>query len=186
VQFHFHAGSEHTVDGKRHDLEMHTVHYPKEAENGFVAAAMGIMFSVSDHNANLSTDQESVIDAFFAGLKWDDETGSAVSDEITYGDLMEMVDNNNRWMYKGSVTTPPCDTYVNWNVLSTIYPVSQANLDLFVEKQLGQDPAGTLAGFGNFREIQTVDDHNVIYIFDEATNPDLAELVEEGMSASMM
>jgi carbonic anhydrase len=27
-QFHFHAGSEHTIDGVRHDLEMHTVHYP--------------------------------------------------------------------------------------------------------------------------------------------------------------
>jgi len=27
IQFHFHAGSEHTIDGKRHDFEMHTVHY---------------------------------------------------------------------------------------------------------------------------------------------------------------
>jgi len=28
VQFHFHAGSEHTVEGVRQDLEMHTVHLP--------------------------------------------------------------------------------------------------------------------------------------------------------------
>jgi carbonic anhydrase len=50
-QFHFHAGSEHTVDGKRMDLEMHTVHYPtspKAENNGFIAAAMGIMFSVKE------------------------------------------------------------------------------------------------------------------------------------------
>ena len=26
LQFHFHAGSEHTIDGFRHDFEMHTVH----------------------------------------------------------------------------------------------------------------------------------------------------------------
>lgn len=111
---------------------MHTVHFPKEAENGFIAAAVGIMFSVNENTAQLTTAQEEVIDAFFEGLKWDDESGSAVSDMILYGDLMEMVDSNNRWMYKGSVTTPPCDTFVYWNVLSTIYPISQRHLDLFV------------------------------------------------------
>lgn len=26
LQFHFHAGSEHTLDGYRYDLELHTVH----------------------------------------------------------------------------------------------------------------------------------------------------------------
>jgi len=26
LQFHFHTGSEHTIDGKRHDFEMHIVH----------------------------------------------------------------------------------------------------------------------------------------------------------------
>ena len=114
---------------------MHTVHYPKTPEGGFIAAAVGIMFSVNDHTAELSTEEEDVISAFFDGLKWDDESGDAVvSDLILYGNLMEMVNSNKRWMYKGSVTTPPCATYVYWNVLSTIYPVSQKHLDLFVNK----------------------------------------------------
>jgi len=30
-QFHFHAGSENTINGVRQDLEMHTVHYPDAA-----------------------------------------------------------------------------------------------------------------------------------------------------------
>jgi carbonic anhydrase len=64
---------------------------------------------------------------------------------------MEMVDFNNRWVYKGSVTTPPCATYVYWNVLSTIYPVSQKHLDLF-KAQLDVGTAG-LATTGNWREI---------------------------------
>ena len=55
-QFHFHSGSEHTIDGVRHDLEMHTVHHPKSTENGFIAAAMGIVFSVEDFTAELSRD----------------------------------------------------------------------------------------------------------------------------------
>ena len=96
-----------------------------------MAAAMGIMFSVSDFTADITQSQQDIIDAFFDGLKWNDETGSVESDLILYGDLMEMVDGNNRWIYKGSVTTPPCATYVYWNVMSTIYPVKAKHLQQF-------------------------------------------------------
>jgi len=53
VQFHFHTGSEHTVDGERFDLEMHTVHYPKLGEgetneSKYIVAAVGILFSVEN------------------------------------------------------------------------------------------------------------------------------------------
>lgn len=56
AQFHFHSPSEHTFDGKYHDLEMHTVHLDKVegADHGFMAAALGIMFSVDDYTAQLS------------------------------------------------------------------------------------------------------------------------------------
>jgi len=33
-QFHWHSGSEHTVDDVRMDMEMHTVHFPKAPKNG--------------------------------------------------------------------------------------------------------------------------------------------------------
>ena len=109
---------------------MHTVHLPPEGKNDCMAAAMGIMFSVEDYTADLSETQLAVINAFFDGLSWD-ETGEVTADLILYGDLMEMVDSNNRWIYKGSVTTPPCATYVYWNVMSTIYPVTKKHLELF-------------------------------------------------------
>lgn len=47
VQFHFHHKSEHTIEGEYFDLEMHTVHYPTETKNGFIAAAFGIIFDVN-------------------------------------------------------------------------------------------------------------------------------------------
>jgi len=59
IQFHFHNGAEHTIDGKRHDLEMHTVHLidPKLAgQSEFTYAAVGIMFSVDDYTAKLTSD----------------------------------------------------------------------------------------------------------------------------------
>ena len=76
---------------------------------------------------------------------------------------MEMVDSNNRWIYKGSVTTPPCARFVYWNVISTIYPVSKKHLDQF-KAQLAPLEGGNLADYGNWREIMPEDDHGVAYI----------------------
>jgi len=43
VQFHFHSPSEHTIDGKHMDLEMHIVHLSPEMELG---AVLGIFFEL--------------------------------------------------------------------------------------------------------------------------------------------
>lgn len=48
---------------------MHTVHYPDaKQENGFIAAAMGIMFSVEDATVAVSAAEEAIITAFFDNL----------------------------------------------------------------------------------------------------------------------
>lgn len=44
-------------------------------------------------------------------------------DLIAFKSLMEMVDLENRWTYKGSLTTPPCSTNLYWNVVRTVYPI---------------------------------------------------------------
>ena len=35
------------------------------------------------------------------------------------------------WIYKGSLTTPPCSKSIYWNVIATVYPIKQKNLDQF-------------------------------------------------------
>jgi len=42
-----------------------------------------------------------------------------------------MLDMQNRWTYRGSVTTPPCAVAVYWNVLRTVYPIKAKHLALF-------------------------------------------------------
>jgi carbonic anhydrase len=74
-----------------------------------------------------------------------------------------MVDNKNRWVYKGSVTTPPCATNVYWNVLSTIYPISKRHLEQF-KLQLNRGEEGKLDDYGNWRMIQEEVGQNVIYV----------------------
>jgi len=121
-----HAGSEHTIDGERFDLEMHTVHFPADVEpgtlvDGYIASAMGLIFSVDNYDWSVTDEQREIIDRFFDNMQWEDS--NPIVDEIAYGELMEMANFNKRWVYRGSVTTPPCLTDVYWNVLSTIYPI---------------------------------------------------------------
>lgn len=63
-----------------------------------------------------------MIDKFFDQMQWNLETDPSVA-LVSYGELMNMVNSKRRWIYKGSVTTPPCAQSVFWNVLSTVYPI---------------------------------------------------------------
>lgn len=89
------------------------------------------MFDVKYYSARLSWAEQKVIDNFFDSMKWEDLKGNPVVDVVNYGVLMGMVDFNNRYTYKGSVTTPPCARFVHWNLLSTVYPISEKHLKLF-------------------------------------------------------
>ena len=94
-----------------------------------MAAAMGIMFSVNDYTAELTWAEQKIIDQFFDSLTMNKFNPKKPKDSwdvslARYADLLNMVDTNNRWIYRGSVTTPPCATDVYWNELRTIYPIS--------------------------------------------------------------
>ena len=155
TQFHFHHGSEHTVDGVRHDLEMHTAHKANETKNNVSYAAMGIIFSVNKSNIKLNETEQKVIDDFFDSLQWNVTAKDPVVAEVPFGNLMMMVNTKERWVYKGSLTRPPCSTYVYWNVLTTIYPIKQSVLDNF-KKQLNRTSTDLMKS-GNYREIQKLD-----------------------------
>ena len=145
---------------------MHTVHLADEKDNEgkMFAAAMGIMFSVTEASRKFSDDEIAVIDKFFDDLSWESTTKKQKSvrvNSVSYGELMMMVDMDNRWTYRGSVTTPPCAQNVYWNVLRTIYPIKQKHLDQFI----GELEIETLHKTGNFREVQALTkDHDPVII----------------------
>jgi hypothetical protein len=85
---------------------------------------------VTEYTVNLTWTEQAVVDNFFESLKWRDLSGTdPVVDLIAYGDLMRLVDFDNRWIYKGSLTTPPCSKFVYWNVLRTVYPITKRHVD---------------------------------------------------------
>lgn len=116
-------------------MEMHTVHVADEIKNNFLYSAVGLFFSVNDYTRKMEDWEQEIIDRFFESFKWDTVTGVIKPTEVAYGELMMMADMDNRWTYRGSVTTPPCAQNVYWNVLRTVYPIKEEVLTNF-KKQL--------------------------------------------------
>ena len=141
---------------------MHIVHEADDEQNGIGLSAVGILFSVNDYTANLSPEEQEIIDEFFDSLNFEDLSNPQIP-EANFAELMNLADFDNRWVYLGSVTTPPCQSGVYWNLLKTVYPISQRHLDLF-KGQLAQGEEGNLADFGNYRETQPIVYHRVISV----------------------
>lgn len=70
-QFHFHSKSEHTIDGQYFDFEMHIVHYPEKATNGYIGAVLGFIFDTENYDESITPEQTEIIDRFFESLRFD-------------------------------------------------------------------------------------------------------------------
>lgn len=118
AQFHFHAPSEHTVEGVAAPLEMHIVH---QADDGTLAV-LGVLFYLADE------DNEALAE-FFSNLP-------AAHEDITLNgeiDLSAILDLSSPLVsYGGSLTTPPCSEGVHWFVATEAETISRAQLAAFV------------------------------------------------------
>ena len=128
------------------------------------------MFDAVNYNTKVTDVQGNIIKRFFESLRWsdpiEDENGnptpsSVIVPKVPYGDLMMMVDMAKKFVYKGSVTTPPCSTYVYWNVLRNVYPIPEEFVDQFKNQLKRGDKDGIeMSATGNWRVIQDYDFHN--------------------------
>lgn len=49
---------------------------------------------------------------------------------------MNSIDFEDRWVYKGSYTEPPCNGGVYWNVIRTVYPIASNTLETIKRKMM--------------------------------------------------
>ncbi len=139
-QFHFHALSEHTVDGEHADLELHLVH---KAEDG----AYAVMAILIDEGA----ENEALADVW-AHLPTE---LSDVAEEVK-GVSLNIIDalppTLDYYEYQGSLTTPPCTEGVTWLVVKDHITMSPDQIAAF---QALYDH--------NYRPVQPLGDRQIQY-----------------------
>ncbi|MGA0878528.1 MAG: carbonic anhydrase, partial [Ilumatobacteraceae bacterium] len=102
-QIHFHAPSEHTIDGESAAAEVHFVH---KTDDG-VISVVGVMI-VEDAAAN--TAWQPYVDAMGT------VEGAETAIELDWAAMLPAVHTTYR--YSGSLTTPPCTEGVNWFLMT--------------------------------------------------------------------
>lgn len=143
TQFHFHAPSDHTVNGKHFPLELHIVHKNRLGNTAVIA----ILFKKSKKESHFIKQLEE------GGFPKPGETkkvqlpiGLNYFDSPSAGYLI----------YDGSFTTPPCTEGVQWFVLTDFFPISQ--------KQIDNWPKFDDAPNGTYRKTQPLN-HRVVRSF---------------------
>lgn len=111
AQFHFHAPSEHSVDGSLYDLEVHFVHTYADTD-GMLGGVIGVFF---DRNAGGNFDNP------FIEAVWNTQ---GTSTKIPVASFLAGVNMTQYWNYNGSLTTPPCTEGIKWTVIKDVQPIS--------------------------------------------------------------
>jgi carbonic anhydrase len=134
AQFHYHAPSEHSIDGKSFAAELHIVH--KSADG--TLAVVGILLDEGPQNDALQP--------FIEKLPAEKSDVKDAGVKINAADFLPSVQTTFR--YSGSLTTPPCTEGVNWLLMTTPVEASAEQLHAL---------EGLFEG-GNNRPVQPLND----------------------------
>ncbi|KAM5584346.1 alpha carbonic anhydrase 7-like [Rosa sericea] len=117
-QCHWHSPSEHTINGKQFDLEVHLVH---DSSNASIAV-IGILYKIGKPDPFLTRMMDYLED---------------LSDSSKEEKVIGMVDpkqikavSTKYYRYIGSLTTPPCTQDVLWTLVGEVRTVSKEQVNL--------------------------------------------------------
>ena len=167
---HFHwasegDGSEHHVDGDKAPLELHLVHWNKAkgntpdeaiATNEWNAlAVLAIKYDVGKHNKYL----ESLFNAM--DRVHEEGTKTYLDKKLPLKSFLPR--GTGRFVrYNGSLTTPPCNEVVIWNVFKDREYISQEQMDKLRAARSGEDRRRHLEN--NYRPAQSLNGRTILDI----------------------
>ena len=167
LQFHFHAPSEHSVNGKLYDAEVHLVHTIKGSQSvgsslqpEIPGAVIGIFFDVKEGGDH----PNAFLDSLFAAVASKDGTKPSTIDMRKF---LASVDMTEYWSYDGSFTTPPCTEGLKWTVIKQVQSISPAQLERFTKLMAGN--AAFANGKGNNRVVMPLNHRTLYYAASSAT-----------------
>ncbi|KAH6791606.1 alpha carbonic anhydrase 7 [Perilla frutescens var. hirtella] len=117
-QCHWHSPSEHTVNSKRLDMEVHLVHQADDNRT----AVIGILYKIGQPDPFLSMIQRDLED-IEETRDIEKELGIINPETIKPG-------GTKYYRYTGSLTTPPCTENIIWTILGETRTVSKEQVEL--------------------------------------------------------
>jgi carbonic anhydrase len=114
-QFHFHAPSEHQINGESFAAELHLVHQNTAGER----AVVGVLIQEGAENENFAS--------VWQHLPAHEQAVHTISGATVNADALLPAERLS-YRYDGSLTTPPCDEEIEWIVLTTPIEMSSAQI----------------------------------------------------------
>lgn len=129
AQFHYHAPAEHRIDGKTHDLEMHSVFVSKTDPGQLLV--VGVIYELEQGYE----DDEFISSLALENLVSNPATGHI--ENVPMENFYNKFSNTKMYNYKGSLTTPPCTESVEWFVVKEIQKINPSQLGKFTSRWAG-------------------------------------------------
>jgi carbonic anhydrase len=140
LQYHFHAPSEHTIEGEQAPLEVHFVHRSAHGQ----LAVIGVLVEEGEHDPIW----DSVLSALPKG------PGDQRHIEGLELDMNKLRPLPRRYFrYQGSLTTPPCSEGVEWVVMAERRQISKEQMEAIVSHL-----------HSNVRPIQPLNDREIVLV----------------------
>eukprot|EP00897_Mesotaenium_endlicherianum_P003377 jgi/Mesen1/3067/ME000018S02377 len=127
LQFHFHAFSEHAIDGTFGAAEGHLVH--QSLKDPSKLAVLGVIYYLDP------LDRDNAFLAKWLELTPKTVTGVAHQVKLNPRDMIlsSATKSLNFYHYDGSLTTPPCSEVVSWNVFESVQYISVKQLTILLD-----------------------------------------------------
>nr|GEU75896.1 alpha carbonic anhydrase 7-like [Tanacetum cinerariifolium] len=120
-QLHWHSPTEHTINGRRFNLELHLVHQSTDEK----IAVVGILYKIGRPDTILSM-MEPYLRAVASTRGVETSVGIIDPRQIKIG-------SRKYYRYIGSLTTPPCHQNVTWTIIKKVRTVSREQLRVIRE-----------------------------------------------------
>ncbi|PQP95973.1 alpha carbonic anhydrase 7-like isoform X1 [Prunus yedoensis var. nudiflora] len=114
-QCHWHSPSEHSINGKRYDVELHMVH---RAKNNSDVAVVGFLYKIGQPNPFISKVRKAIASMV------------DVQKDVHLGVIDPRKMKKAKIGYSGSFTTPPCSEGVTWTINKQVHTVSISQVKL--------------------------------------------------------
>jgi carbonic anhydrase len=120
TQFHFHTPSEHRLDRRGYDMELHLVHSGSDGSNAVIA-----VFLKRGSNSG-------ALAPIFAALPDTLNVHEPVDEPFNPERFLPK--SRDHYRYEGSLTTPPCTEGVRWIIMSEAVRVADEDMAQFAER----------------------------------------------------